>query len=96
MAPARTSDRAKALTGAAVLASNQADYSTARGLSLESLDIKREIGDRQGIASFETEEGREAHLNGPIAAALMASADELLATPSKIFKIGIIAEMTGD
>ena len=29
--------------------------------------------------TFETEEGREAHLNGPIAAALMASASDLLA-----------------
>ena len=29
--------------------------------------------------TFETEQGREAHLNGPIAAALMANASSLLA-----------------
>jgi quinol monooxygenase YgiN len=43
--------------------------------------------------TFETEEGREAHLNGPIAAALMELAPELLAEPPKIFKIELIAEM---
>lgn len=34
--------------------------------------------------AFQTEEGREAHLNGPIAAALMQNADTLLATPPVI------------
>jgi len=42
--------------------------------------------------TFDDEAGREAHLNGPIAAALMAKADELLSSPPKIFKIEIIAE----
>lgn len=40
---------------------------------------------------FEDESGREAHLNGKIAAALMARADELLAQPPKIEKIDVIA-----
>jgi predicted ATPase/class 3 adenylate cyclase len=47
----RTSDRAKALNGAAVLARNLGDYEAAHRLSLESLEIKRELGDRQGIAA---------------------------------------------
>jgi tetratricopeptide (TPR) repeat protein len=47
----RTADRAKALNGAAVLARNQGDYAAAQTLSLESLKIKRDLGDRQGIAA---------------------------------------------
>jgi len=34
--------------------------------------------------AFEDELGRQAHLQGPIAQALMAKADELLASPPKI------------
>jgi quinol monooxygenase YgiN len=41
--------------------------------------------------TFEAEEGREAHLNGPIAAALMANADRLLAKPPLIEKLTILA-----
>lgn len=41
--------------------------------------------------AFSDEPGRDAHLNGPIAAALMAKADELLATPPMIQKIDLIA-----
>jgi quinol monooxygenase YgiN len=40
---------------------------------------------------FEDESGRDAHLNGKIAAALMAKASELLAQPPKIEKIDIVA-----
>jgi quinol monooxygenase YgiN len=40
---------------------------------------------------FEDESGRDAHLNGKIAAALMAKASDLLAQPPKIEKIDIIA-----
>jgi quinol monooxygenase YgiN len=42
--------------------------------------------------TFNEEAGREAHLNGKVAAALMARADELLAKPPKIFKIDILAQ----
>jgi len=42
--------------------------------------------------TFDDEAAREAHLNGPIAAALMSKADELLAEKPGIFKIEIIAE----
>lgn len=42
--------------------------------------------------TFNDEAGRDAHLNGDIAKALMAKADELFADPIKIFKITILAE----
>lgn len=41
--------------------------------------------------TFAGDEGRDAHLNGKVAAALMANAAELLAEPPKIEKIGILA-----
>ena len=41
--------------------------------------------------TFGAEEGRQAHLNGPIAAALMAKAGELLAKPPVIEKVEILA-----
>lgn len=42
--------------------------------------------------TFNDEAGRNAHLNGDIAKALMAKADELFAEPIKIHKITIVAE----
>jgi quinol monooxygenase YgiN len=41
--------------------------------------------------TFADEAGREAHLTGDIASALMANADRLLATPPKIEKLEILA-----
>ncbi len=41
--------------------------------------------------SFETEEARQAHLNGPIAAALMANASALLATAPSIEMVDLLA-----
>jgi quinol monooxygenase YgiN len=41
--------------------------------------------------AFADEEGRNAHLAGPIAAALMASAAELLAEPPKIEHVDVLA-----
>lgn len=41
--------------------------------------------------TFEDEEGREAHLNGKIAAALMQHADELLSAPPSIKKVQLLA-----
>lgn len=41
--------------------------------------------------TFEQEEGRQAHLSGPIAKALMEKADELLATPPKIETVSLLA-----
>lgn len=41
--------------------------------------------------TFPDEAGRQAHLSGAVAAALMAQASELLATPPSIEKIDILA-----
>jgi hypothetical protein len=41
--------------------------------------------------AFQAESGREAHLNGRIAAALMGKASELLAEAPKIEKVDILA-----
>jgi quinol monooxygenase YgiN len=41
---------------------------------------------------FDDETGRDAHLNGPIAAALMAHADELLAEPPVIRPVDLLAD----
>jgi len=41
--------------------------------------------------SFDTEEARQAHLDGPIAKALMEKAGELLAQPPAIHKIRLLA-----
>jgi quinol monooxygenase YgiN len=42
--------------------------------------------------AFEDEAGRDAHLNGEVAAALMAHADELLAVPPAIRKANVLAD----
>jgi quinol monooxygenase YgiN len=41
--------------------------------------------------AFPNEKGRDAHLAGPIAAALMAKAAELLAAPPTIEKVDVLA-----
>ena len=41
--------------------------------------------------TFDDEAARQAHLDGPIAKALMAKADELLSKPPAIHKIDILA-----
>lgn len=41
--------------------------------------------------AFPDEAGRDAHLNGKVAAALMAKAGELFAAPPKIQKVDILA-----
>jgi quinol monooxygenase YgiN len=41
--------------------------------------------------TFEKEEGRQAHLNGPIAAGLVAKAPELLAKPPVIEQVELLA-----
>ena len=41
--------------------------------------------------AFPDEGGRQAHLNGKVAAALMANAAELLAEPPKIEKVDVLA-----
>ncbi len=51
------------------------------------------LGEREfGIFdAFPTEDGRAAHLNGPIAAALMSQAAELLAEPPRIERVDVLA-----
>ena len=44
------------------------------------------------IDTFDDEAERDAHLNGKVAAALMAKAGELLAKPPAIHKIAILAD----
>ena len=41
--------------------------------------------------TFDTEAGRQAHLEGPIAAALLERADELLAGPPQIDRVDLLA-----
>ena len=41
--------------------------------------------------AFPDDAGRDAHLNGRVAAALMAKADELLAKPPQIMKVDVLA-----
>ncbi|MBC7581584.1 antibiotic biosynthesis monooxygenase [Aeromicrobium sp.] len=41
--------------------------------------------------TFESEDGRQAHLSGPIAQALMAHVDELLASPPEIRPVTLLA-----
>jgi len=53
----------------------------------------KEAPGRYGIFdTFEDEAGRDAHLNGEIAKALMAKADELFSEPPAIHKIEILGE----
>ena len=41
--------------------------------------------------AFPDEQGRKTHIEGPIAAALMAKAEELLAAPPKIEPVDVLA-----
>ncbi len=61
--------RAKALHGAGGLAWSQGDYAAARELQEESLAIRRELGDRRGIASVLGNLGNVAQCQGDYAAA---------------------------
>ena len=60
--------RANALNGAGIMAWQQADYSTARVLQ-ESLAIRRELGDRQGISGSLNNLGKIAYDQGDFPAA---------------------------
>jgi quinol monooxygenase YgiN len=54
--------------------------------------IKEDDGSYGIFDTFDDQAGRDAHLNGDIAKALMAKAADLFAEPPKIHKIDIIAE----
>jgi quinol monooxygenase YgiN len=53
--------------------------------------IKEDDGAYAVFDTFDDESGRDAHLSGDIAKALMAKADELFSNPIQIHKIDIIA-----
>jgi quinol monooxygenase YgiN len=57
--------------------------------------LKEDDGAYGIFDTFNDEASREAHLNGDIAKALMARADELFSEPPKIHKIALIAEKRG-
>lgn len=46
--------------------------------------------------AFPDDSGRTAHLNGPIASALMSKASELLAEPPRIDKVDVLAAKPSD
>ena len=54
--------------------------------------IKEDDGAYSVFDTFDDEAGREAHLNGAIAKALMAKASELFAEPLHISRISILAD----
>jgi quinol monooxygenase YgiN len=54
--------------------------------------IKEDDGSYSIFDTFDDEAARQAHLDGPIAKALMAKAGELLAEPPKIHKIALLAD----
>jgi quinol monooxygenase YgiN len=54
--------------------------------------IKEDDGAYAVFDTFDDEAGRDAHLNGDIAKALMAKADELFSNKLQIHKIQIIAD----
>jgi quinol monooxygenase YgiN len=53
--------------------------------------LKEDEGHYSVFDTFDDEAGREAHLSGEIAKALMAKADELFSEPPKIHKITVVA-----
>ena len=68
-AQARTKARARALTYAANLISNQGDYTTSFPLGREALDIYHELGDTRSIAGQLNSLGINSRLHGDYAAA---------------------------
>ena len=64
-----TPERAKALNAAGALAHYQSDYPATQALNEESLAIKRELGDRSGIAVSLTNLGNVAYQQGDFASA---------------------------
>ncbi len=77
-------DVAALLTGALPLA--QAEHGTVAWYAARTSPTTFWIFD-----TFGSEEARQAHINGEIAAALMARADELLASPPEILAAEVLA-----
>jgi len=82
--PDKVSELSDMLKGAVALA--QAEEQTISWYALQMGETTFGVFD-----TFEDEAKRQAHLNGQIAAALMAHADELLSEPPKIEQVTILA-----
>ena len=82
--PGKEEEVAAFLTSALPLAENEPNTVVWFALRLS----KNEFGI---FDAFPDEAGRAAHLNGPIAAALLAQAGELLAEPPRIEKVDLLA-----
>ncbi|MFI9274369.1 putative quinol monooxygenase [Kitasatospora sp. NPDC052896] len=86
--PERAEELAQLLTGALELA--RAERATVTWYAFREGPTTFGIFD-----TFEGEEGREAHLNGAIAQALMERAPELLAAAPQIIKVDVLAAKAG-
>ncbi|CAN5824237.1 antibiotic biosynthesis monooxygenase [soil metagenome] len=82
--PGKESDVASFLEGALPLAQDEPD--TTAWFAIKIDDSTYGVFD-----VFPSDEGRQTHLNGPIAAALMAKADELFSSPPDIKPIDVLA-----
>jgi quinol monooxygenase YgiN len=82
--PGKEEEVAAFLAGALPLAEKEAATTSWYALRLS----KQEFGI---FDAFPDEAGRKAHLNGPIASALMAKAGELLAEAPKIERVDLLA-----
>ena len=82
--PERAEDVAALLTGAVSLA--EAEPGTVDWYAVRTSPTTFWIFD-----TFGSEDARQAHINGEIAAALMAKADELLASPPEILPADVLA-----
>jgi quinol monooxygenase YgiN len=82
--PEKSEDVAALLTSALPLA--QAETGTVAWYAARTSPTTFWIFD-----TFSSEEGRQAHVNGEIAAALVANADELLAEPPEILAADVLA-----
>jgi quinol monooxygenase YgiN len=82
--PEKAADVAALLTGALPLA--EAEPGTVNWYAAQTSATTFWIFD-----TFGSEDDRRAHINGEIAAALMANADELLASPPEILPADVLA-----
>ena len=82
--PGKEEEVASFLASALPLAQNEPDTTVWFAIRLS----KAEFGI---FDAFPHEAGRKAHLDGPIAAALMAKASELLAEPPQIDSVDVLA-----
>ncbi len=101
----RTKARSEALNSAAVLACQRADYATAQLLYEECLAIRRELGDKAGLADTLTALGLIKHQQGDHATAatyleerlaLQQAAGERRESAGTSYWLGCILEAQGD